>query len=91
MNVQLQLKSDKGDQDVNPAIMDGNDICTFWLMVFRHPSEKYESQMGVLFPMYGKIKAMFQTTNQIFTLKRDGEKHILYSCSTILTISPNFG
>ena len=29
-----------------------------------NPSEKYESQLGLLFPIYGKIKAMFQTTNQ---------------------------
>ena len=27
-------------------------------------SQKYESQLGLLFPIYGKIKAMFQTTNQ---------------------------
>jgi hypothetical protein len=26
-----------------------------------NPSEKYESQLGLLFPIYGKIK-MFQTT-----------------------------
>ena len=26
---------------------------------------KHISQMGVLFPIYGKIKAMFQTTNQL--------------------------
>ena len=32
-----------------------------------NPSEKYESQLGLLFPMYGKIKAMFQTTNQYFS------------------------
>jgi hypothetical protein len=31
-----------------------------------NPSEKYESQLGLLFPIYGNIKAMFQTTNQIF-------------------------
>jgi len=31
----------------------------WWLS---HPSEKYESQMGLLFPIYGK---MFQTTNQL--------------------------
>ena len=31
-------------------------------------SEKYESQLGSLFPIYGKIKAMFQTTNQFLTL-----------------------
>jgi len=28
------------------------------------PSEKYESQLGLLFSIYGKIKFMFQTTNQ---------------------------
>ena len=30
-----------------------------------NPSEKYESQLGLLFPIYGKIKFMFQTTNQL--------------------------
>jgi len=29
-----------------------------------NPSEKYESQLGLFFPIYGKIKFMFQTTNQ---------------------------
>ena len=29
-----------------------------------NPSEKYESQLGLLFPIYGKIKFMFQTTNE---------------------------
>ena len=29
-----------------------------------NPSEKYESQLGLLFPIYGKIKFMFQTNNQ---------------------------
>ena len=29
-----------------------------------HPSEKYESQLGWLFPIYGKIKNGNQTTNQ---------------------------
>ena len=33
-----------------------------------HPSTKYESQLGWLFPIYGKIKLMFQTTNQDFLL-----------------------
>ena len=33
----------------------------WWLT---YPSEKYESQLGVLFLIYGKIKAMFQTTKQ---------------------------
>ena len=31
-----------------------------------NPSENYESQLGLLFPTYGKIKAMLQTTNQIW-------------------------
>jgi hypothetical protein len=29
-----------------------------------NPSEKYESQWGCFCPTYGKIKAMFETTNQ---------------------------
>ena len=33
----------------------------WWLT---HPSEKYESQLGLWFQIYGKIK-MVQTTNQI--------------------------
>ena len=32
---------------------------------YTYPSEKYESQLGLLFPLYGKIKFMFQTTNQV--------------------------
>jgi hypothetical protein len=35
-----------------------------------YPSEKYESQLGSLFPIdgkIGKIKAMFQTTNQLYS------------------------
>ena len=34
-----------------------------WLVVYL-PLWKFESQLGVLFPIYGKIKFMFQTTNQ---------------------------
>jgi hypothetical protein len=30
-----------------------------------YPSEKYERHLGYLFPIYGQVKAMFQTTNQI--------------------------
>jgi hypothetical protein len=34
---------------------------------YTYPSEKYESQLGLLFPIYGKIinVKMFETTNQI--------------------------
>jgi len=36
----------------------------YWLVVFRHPSEKSWTSVGSMtFPIYGKIK-MFQTTNQ---------------------------
>ena len=34
------------------------------------PSQKYESQLGLLFPIYGKIKFMFQTTNQNLLCKK---------------------
>ena len=38
-----------------------------WLVVSTYPSEKYESQLGFFkIPnMMGKMKAMFQTTNQV--------------------------
>ena len=42
------------------------NIPGWWLT---YPSEKYESQLGLLFPIYGKIKFMFQTTNQIQTCR----------------------
>ena len=35
-----------------------------WLVVLT--PEKYESHLGRLFPIYGKIKFMFQTTNQLY-------------------------
>ena len=36
-----------------------------WLVVSTYPSEKsWSSSVGILVPIYGKIKAMFQTTNQ---------------------------
>jgi hypothetical protein len=31
---------------------------------YTYPSEKYESELGLLFPIYGKIEKMFQTTKQ---------------------------
>ena len=37
-------------------------LAGWWL---GHPSEKYESQLGWLFPLYGKIKNGNQTTNQL--------------------------
>ena len=44
--------------------------------------EKYESQLGWLFPIYGKIKFMFQTTNQLILLW-DISLQLNYSNSTI--------
>ena len=45
-----------------------------------NPSEKYESQLGWLFPIYGKI---FQTTNQWNMLKQWGWKPILLPLHTV--------
>ena len=40
------------------------DILSGWW--YTYPSEKYESQLGLLFPIYGKIyKKKFQTTSQL--------------------------
>jgi hypothetical protein len=41
-------------------------IIYIYLVGGLNPSEKYESQLGLLFPRYRKIKFMFQTTNQIY-------------------------
>ena len=45
-------------------------ITGWWFQCFSS-FEKYESQLGCLFPMYGKIKVMFQTTNQMKTSNTD--------------------
>ena len=50
------------------------DYYTGWW--YTYPSEKYESQLGWLFPIYGKIKFMFQTTNQLII--------VLHSFATII-------
>ena len=42
-------------------------VMNHWLVVYL-PLWKNISQLGWLFPIYGKIKAMFQTTNQIILL-----------------------
>ena len=42
-------------------------ITGWWL---GHPSEKYARQLGWLFPIYGKIKLMFQTTTLYHALTR---------------------
>ena len=41
---------------------EGNYITGWW---YTYPSEKYKSQLGLLVPIYGKIKFMFQNNNQI--------------------------
>ena len=45
---------------------------------------KHISQMGLLFPIYGKINKMFQTTNQI------GSAHRQYSPSFLLCFAAEF-
>ena len=39
-----------------------NAVAGWW---YTYPSEKYESQLGLIVPIYGTIKFMFQTTNQV--------------------------
>ena len=51
------------DRKINRGMPENRDLTwTGWW--YTYPSEKYESQLGWLFPIYGKIKFMFQTTNQ---------------------------
>jgi len=45
---------------ISPLIYD----MLYWLVVEPYPSEKYESVGVMKFPISGKIKFMFQTTNQ---------------------------
>ena len=47
---------------VKSSFVMAKSLTGWWLS---HPSEKYESQLG-LFPRYVKIKFMFKTTNQIY-------------------------
>jgi len=49
---------------VNLALPVGLSIASWWLT---YPSEKYESQLGLLFSIDGN-KNMFQTTNQVKTV-----------------------
>jgi len=37
------------------------NLGTVYLVGGFNPSEKYESQLGLLFPIYGKIKKMLET------------------------------
>ena len=60
--IQECLHAGRFHQSVESSIWIGFSIIN-WLGF--NPSEKYESQLGLLSPIYGKIKAMLQTTNQI--------------------------
>ena len=44
------------------------DIITDWWFQPTPLKNDGVSQLGILFPLYGKIKAMFQTTNQILSV-----------------------
>ena len=48
-----------------------------------NPSEKHESQLGSLFQKYGKIKFMFQTTNQVIYIYIYGKSQFPMGKSTI--------
>ena len=54
---------------------------TGWRLTY--PSEKKESQLGWFFPIYGKIKAMFQTTTQ------NTYVILLYSCTVYIALYIN--
>ena len=49
---------------------------------YTYPSEKYESQLGLLFPKYGKIKFMFQTTNQLY-IHHIGPSLVVNGCPSL--------
>ena len=53
-----------------------------WLVGQGHPSEKYERQLGWLFPIYGKIENGNQTTNQRYL-------RFFWSCSSCFLL-PSF-
>jgi hypothetical protein len=58
------MRNAKNNEDALRMLMgDSNYSISGWWF---DPSEKYDSQLGSLFPIYGKIKFMFQTTNQIY-------------------------
>ena len=65
METPILLSHDTTNSDMNGTkmVIAMQNISGWW---FSHPSEKYESQLGWLFPIYGKIKNGNQTTNQIY-------------------------
>ena len=42
--------------NITPITLVYDTQMTIWLVVEPYPSEKYESQLGLLIPIYGKIK-----------------------------------
>ena len=47
------------------SLWDHCEIMDSYLVGGLNPSEKYARQLGLLFPIYGKIIKVFQTTNQL--------------------------
>ena len=60
-NTKGNVTNDDGSMSGKQAATNRYPICKL-VGGFNH-LEKYESRLGWLFPIYGKIKAMFQTTN----------------------------
>ena len=54
------------------------DIITDWWFQPTPLKNDGVSQLGILFPLYGKIKAMFRTTNQILSV------NVFFGISTYL-------
>jgi len=63
VNVNLDTPNPHDDVHVQPLFLSPLDRTNpgWW---YTYPSEKYARQLGFLFPIYGKIKFMFQSTNQ---------------------------
>ena len=54
--------------------------CFIIIWWYTYPSEKYESQMGLLFPIYGKSYNMFQTTNQFIIIYQFSVSYWIRNC-----------
>ena len=62
----------------------------FWLAGGFNPSEKYENQLGLLFPIRGKIK-MFQNTNQFTHVNMYAYMYILHTWFLVIRSSYPLG
>ena len=76
-----EFSTSRNDSKKIPNFAHLGKISTPYLVGGFNSSEKYESQLGLCFPIYGKIKIMFQT-NQLWWLS--SRRWVLWhgSCTT---------